>query len=141
MVAFAVPKRRDRAPRLPRRWSRFRYDLDASRFESLEGARFRSNTGSSANWVCIVGHSIASRLNSNQAAQIDADSTRKRGFFRVAKFPFRIERPGQLTVRLTGVLRLEKILTQENQLVAFDENDRVGVRALGHAGGLWARME
>lgn len=59
VVALAVPKLRDRAPRLPRCWSRFRCDLGASRFESLEGAVPGSNTGSSTNWVCIVGPSIA----------------------------------------------------------------------------------
>jgi hypothetical protein len=47
VVALAVPKLRDRAPRLRRRWSRFRCDLDASRFQSLEGAVPGSNTGSS----------------------------------------------------------------------------------------------
>jgi len=36
-IALAVPKLRDRASRLPWRWSRFRYDLDATRLESLDG--------------------------------------------------------------------------------------------------------
>jgi hypothetical protein len=35
-IALAVPKLRDRAPRLPWRWSRFCYDLDAARLESLD---------------------------------------------------------------------------------------------------------